>query len=325
MSANGIKRRLQKDFSRLNKALRAQETKSNNRMVLPYFEQDYDLVPKHEQKLDFTQVGLAEGDLVYITKGEHKGKISTLFRYTPEFDTVYLSDVSEKKVVPPTQWFEQQESHLIDYPQQIPRDHVRLAAKDIDSAGKTYYIVADAVVYKDKYYDDRYKQWLPKRFVKHHESIEVPWPGPPTDPKDGELSTDEQVALEKTYEVQSIAIPPVPIGALDQLRNPHSKFKSKILTELDARRLTAPEMPLSKEQKIYLAKKAQQPPTSVKDLTEEMKQLIGEKMAQHLNQIENPYMKIHLDALSKNTTPEFEKTMKLIRETQELNKAEEQK
>lgn len=315
MSANGIRRRLQRDVSKLNKSLRAQDVKRNNRFVLPYFEQTFQLIPKQERRTDLTEIGLADGDLVYITKGEHKGKISTLFRYTPEFDTLYLSDISEKKVVPKNQWFDQQASHLIDYPTQIPRDHVKLAAKEKDEAGNVRYIVADEIKYQGKYFDENHKRWLPRRFIKHHSNIEIPWPAPSTEPKDGPLSTNEQDVLEKTFEFQSLAISPIPTGAMDQLRNRYSKHKSKILSELDVRRLSAPEMPLSKEQKIYLAKKEAEGKKPVKDLTEEMKEFIGERIANHLSKIDNPNMKIHLESLSKSTTPHFEKLSKEIEDS----------
>lgn len=317
MSA-AVRRRFQRDVSKLNKALRAQETKSNNRFVLPSFEQKYEFLSKSERKQDMVQSGLCPGDLVYITKGEHKGKITTLFQYTPEFDTVYLSDISEKKVIPKEQWFDQQETHLIDYPTQIPREHIKLAAKDIDEKGNTCYVVAEDVVYRGKYYDEAHKRFLPKRFIKHHENIEVPWPAPPREPEDGPLSTDEQVALEKTYELQSIVVPPFPKAVLGQLRNPYSKHKSKVLSEMEARRLAAPEMPLSKEQKIYLAKKAaaEEEQSRIKDLSEEMKQLIGERIANHINGINNPHVLSHLEALSGVKIPDFEKTMNKVKEAE---------
>lgn len=321
MSFNGVRRRFQKDVSKLPKQFRLRDTKNTNRYVLPSFEQTLDQVPQKEQRKKITDIGFIEGDLVYVTGGEHKGQISTVFQYTPDFDSVFLSDISEKKVIPKFQWFDQQESHLIDYPKQIPREHVKLAAKDRDEKGNTYYIVADELVYRDKYYDDSHKKWLPKRFIKHHDNVEIPWPAPPREFKEGDLSTSEQKALEKTYELQSLVIPPFPSEVMDQLRNPHSKFKTKYLTEAQARKLNAPTMPLTKEQEIYLSKKeAQQAEDTkqkeIKDLTPEMKEVIGQKMAEHLNKIENPYLKLHLESLSKSSIPDYEKTRKIIEEAE---------
>lgn len=325
MSFNGVRRRFQKDINKLPKHFRVRETKNTNRFVLPTFEQKIDLIPEKERKTQLHQVGITEGDLVYVTKGEHKGQISTVFQYTPEYDSVFLSDISEKKIIPKFQWFEQQESHLIDYPKQIPKDHVRLAAKDRDAQGNTYYLVAEDVVYKEKYYDDKHKKWLPKRFVKHHDNIEVPWPSPPREFNEGELSTKEEDALEKTYELQSLVIPPFPSQVMNQLRNPYSKYKARYLTEAQARRMNAPQMPLTKEQQIFLAKKEakeaeQRTDQLQKDLTPEMKDFIGEKIASHLNKIDNPYLKLHLEALSRTSIPDFEKTKKIIEETQAINK-----
>lgn len=311
MSFNGVRRRLQRDINKLPRHFRSRETKNTNRFVLPTFEQTLDQIPESERATKLTQIGITEGDLVYITEGEHKGQISTVFQYTPEYDSVFLSDVSEKKIIPKFQWFEQQESHLIDYPKQIPKSHVRLAAKDRDDKGNTYYLVADELVYKQKYYDHSHKKWLPRRFIKHHDNIEIPWPAPPREFKEGDLSTDEETVLEKSYELQSLVVPPFPSKILNELRNPYSKYKAKYLTEAQARRLNAPTMPLTKEQQIYLAKKeAKAQQDSIKQqantqLTPEIQDYIGERIANHLNQIDNPYLKAHLDSLTKSTIPEF--------------------
>lgn len=300
MSINHIKRRYQKDLTKLPKIFRNRVVKQNNMFTLPTFENSLPILPKEEHKT-MTQTGYTEGDLVYITKGEHKGTISTIFRYSKEYDGLFLSDIIEKKIIPKDQWFDQQDSFLVDYPKLIPANSVKLAAKDKNEKGEDYYIVADEVVFKGKYYDDRYRKWLPRRFVKHHEHIEVPWPNPPTEPKSGELSTEGETVFEKTWEFQSLSVPPFPSSIVNELRNPHSKHKARVLTELQARRLNKPTMPLSKEQQIYLAKKEQNQTEKPTELAEEVQDFIGERIANHLNSITNPHMKAHLDALSKNT------------------------
>lgn len=311
MSWNTAKKRFQKDLDKYPELIREVLLKKSNRFNLPTFEATR-YIPKRERKTKIEQVGLASGDMVYITEGEHKGKISSVLQYTLESDSVILTDVLSKRIIPRAWWIQNQTSHVMDYPLNIPREHVKLAAKDRDDEGKVSYVVADEVVLKDKYYDDRYKRWLPRRYVKHHDTIEIPWPKPPTDIEDDRNSSTADAVFFKTYEDQSIAKSPLPHGVLGELRNPHSAHKKKVLTEVQARKLTAPRMPLSAEQKIYLAKKAQQPEKKLEPLSEEAKEFIGTKIAEHLAKIDNPAMLAHLEALSNSTIPDFEKTMEKI-------------
>lgn len=313
MSWNTAKKRFQRDLDKYPELIREVLLKKTNKFNLPTFESTK-YVPKHERKTKLEDVGLATGDMVYVTEGEHKGKISSVLQYSLESDSVILTDVLSKRIIPKAWWIQNQTSHVMDYPLSIPRDHVKLAAKDRDDEGKVSYVVAEGVVLKDKYYDDRYKRWLPKRFVKHHETIEIPWPKPPTDIEDDAISTTADAVFTKTYEDQTVAKSPLPQGVLAELRNPYSSYKKKTLTDVQARKLTAPQMPLSTEQKIYLAKKAQQPEKKLEPLSEEVKEFIGSKIAEHLSKIENPALLTHLEGLSKSTIPDFEKTMKKIEE-----------
>lgn len=314
MSWNTARKRFQRDIESYPKALRDVYLARANRFTLPTFESKEWPLPKNERKTKTEDIGFVNGDLAYITEGEKKGTISTIFQYSPETDSVLLADVTSKKLLPKPYWVENQTSHLVDYPDYVKRSHIKLAAKDRDENGKVYYVVADKVIYKDKYYDDRYKRWLPRRYVKGHETIEIPWPNPPSEPKDDYLSTKESTVFEKSYELQSLAKPPVPASVLTELRNPYSRYKKRFLTEAEARRINGPEMPLTDEQKIYLAKKAAQPPKVHKRLSEEIQDFIGARMAEHLNNIKNPAMLAHLDELSKSKIPDFLKTMKQIEE-----------
>lgn len=316
MSWHTAKKRFQKDLDKLPRRLYDKLLADYNRHSLPTFENQQRVVPAHLRKTRLEHIGFASGDFAYIAEGEHKGKIATVFEYSAELDSVLLSDVTTKKIVPKSMWVENQSTHLMDYPDPVPVKNVKLAAKDKDENGNVYYVVADEVIYKDKYYDERYRRWLPKRFVKHHNNIEIPWPSPPQDPKDGDLLTPQQAVHEKTWELQSISKSPLPKGLLGELRNPYSKHKKRTLTELEARKLNAPEMPLSEEQRIYLAKKAQQPPKELRRLTPEIQDFIGEKIASHLAGITNENLLKHLDALTHAKVPDFEKTMKKIEEAE---------
>lgn len=313
MSWNTAKKRFQRDLDRYPKVVRDALVRKNNRFTLPTFENTH-YVPSKERKTTLLEIGFADGDLAYIAEGPKKGTVLTIYNYLPQLDAVYLADLTSKKLLPKTNWVPNQTSHLMEYPDHIPRKNIRLAAKDKDENGKVYYVVAEDVVYKDRYYDDRYKKWLPRRFVKHHEALEIPWPNPPQEPKDDELSTAVDTVFEKTYEWQTLARAPFPAEVLGQLRNPHSSYKKKALSEADARRLNAPEMPLSREQKIYLAKKAAQPKKVLRRLSPEIQDFIGKRIADHIAKIDSPHMLAHLDALSQAPVPDFAKTMRQIEE-----------
>ncbi|CAN3375482.1 hypothetical protein DIURU_005221 [Diutina rugosa] len=306
MSWHTAKKRFQRDLNKLPEQLRVQWNASlNKQYALPSMESMAVPDPAKKRSTGF-DVGLTAGDLCYITEGEKKGTITTVFQYLSQVDSVLMANVTEKKLLPPTRHVQNQTSHYTDYPKFVPRSHVRLVGKEKDENGKIGYLVAEEVVLKGKYYDDRYKRWLPRRFVKHHEEIEIPWPSPPLEFEDGELSTLEDTVFERTYEMQSMARQPLPSGVIDELRNKYSKHKKRTFSALHIARLQKPSMPLSTEQKIYLAKQQQKQATAKPqptELSEEAQALIGEKVAAHLNSIDNPYMLAHLEALSQQKVP----------------------
>lgn len=316
MSWNTAKKRFQADLEKMSNRARGKYMNDLKKMQLPTFETALRPIPQNERRTDLKDIGFAPGDFAYITEGPHKGTISTVLQYTSEFDQVYLSSVTSKKIIPKENWVPNQSSHLMDYPEPISAKDIKVAAKDKDEKGNVYYVVADDIVQKDKYYDSRYYRWLPKRFIKHHDAIEIPWPNPPQEQKPGALSTSPEVAKEKTWELQSIVKSPFPSKVLKELRNPYSQYKKKALSDIQARKLNAPEMPLSKEQKIYLAKKDAEPKKQLQRLSPEIQDFIGEKIANHVNKIDNPYLLAHLDALSNVKIPDFAKTMSKIEESE---------
>lgn len=252
-------------------------------------------------------------DLVYITEGEFKGRITLVSRYMPEYDAVTTVAAAEKRIVPKLMLPDGLHTHLLDYPLQIPRKNVKVVGKEVSEDGTVKHYVADEIEFGDEYYDSRHKKWLKRRHVKYHPEIVIPWPNP-SSREDGEYLTSEAVVLNKSYELRSIAEPPIPQEALRQLRNPYLSYKKRVLLQSQAYRLNAPSMPLTIEQKIYLARKAQKPPAKpLQPLLEEVKNYIGERMASHLNGISNPSMLAHLDALSKQKLASFAQTMEKIK------------
>ncbi|GEQ68375.1 hypothetical protein JCM33374_g2043 [Metschnikowia sp. JCM 33374] len=285
MSWNTAKKRFQIDLARYPQYLRPVIKAQRPSPSLPTFNHDR-FVAKNEIKSTLEQVGIAPGDLAYVTEGRTQGQ------------GVFCGA--------------KQTSYVVEIPKEFPANHIKLAAKDRDEQGNVSYVVADEVVHKDKYYDPNHYRWLPRRFVKHHENIEIPWPKPPVESEADSLSTDQEAVFNKTYELQTIARSPLPKGVLAELRNPYSRYKKKTLTDLQARRLNAPSMPLSKEQQIYLAKKAQTPAKKLEPLSEEAQEFIGSRIAEHLAKVEHPALWTHLEAVSSAKDSGYAKTMRDI-------------
>lgn len=317
MSWNTAKKRFQFNLEKMSKSLQEYNLKKMNKIYsLPTFDADIPyIVNKKERKTGF-EVGIIKGDLVYVTKGKNSGMITTVLQYNSENDTFFLSNITSKKIVPKCRWVENQTSHLVDYPDHILRDNVRLAGKEKDDKGNIKYFVAEELVLRDEYYNDSYKRWLPKRFIKHHEHIEIPWPISQEKIEDGNLSTPPDVALKVTYQLQTISIPPIPSKILSEFRNPYSKHRKRLVTKVQEWKLKAPKMILTDIEKKLLEKKQLLPKKNYKHLSEEIKEYIGNKIANHINSIDNPALLEHLDRCSKKKIPDFEKTLKIIEENE---------
>ncbi|CAI5755939.1 unnamed protein product [Candida verbasci] len=305
------KNRFMRDISKYTESHKKEIIKMKQITSMPTFQNFFpDKLPRSKQKTQF-EAGIIEGDFAYISQGKHKGKIAQVLNYSTEYDTVALSNITSQKLLPKTFWPEGQTSHVMEFPDFIPRKDIKVAGKEkVDE--KINYIVADEIVLKDKYYDERYKKWIPRRFIKHHENIEIPWPNPSNVLEDNELSTPEEIVMEKTFEFQSIGKSPIPSDCLNELRNPYSKYKIKKLDGLQVSKLNGVEMPMTKEQKIWKLKQEEKPKKELVPLSDDIKEFIGEKMANHLNKIESPELKLHLEHLSKLRNRDFENTMKKI-------------
>ncbi|RCK59236.1 54S ribosomal protein L40, mitochondrial [Candida viswanathii] len=318
--------RFQKNILGLPEYLRKSLRKHQEAGSLPTLKGFFpDELPKSQRKTD-VEAGIMQGDLAYITTGRHKGKIVEVLAYNSLTDTVMLSGISSKKILPKMYWPEGHESYVYDFPDFVPRKDVRLAGKERDERGNISYVVAEDVELRDEYYDDRFKKFIPRRFAKYHDNIEFPWPEP-AEIHEGALSTPEHVVMERTFEFQSIAKSGIPKAALDKLRNPFSKYKKRLLSAYQVAKLKGPEMPLTKEQKIWLARsekrKIENKPKYY-PLSEEVQEFIGAKMAQHLNKIESPELRLHLEGLSKRRNPDFEKTLQIIEETRTAEEEQQQ-
>ncbi|SCU82547.1 LADA_0C06194g1_1 [Lachancea dasiensis] len=226
------------------------------------------------------------GDRVVVTKGKWKGQVCVIQQLDRETNGFVLDENGPTKTVPvPKQfWSEGQNSHMVTFPMAVAQKDVKLVA-DIDDpavSGATKTVAVRDIVYRGSYYDSEYKKMMPYRCVSGQEDLVIPWPKPEAKP-DGSLATAPEVAREQTFWVSSIAQNPIPQGALLTVRNPKSKFRRGTLSASDIAKLVAPKMPLSETKKAYVAERKEQASVPKRKLSEQDKELIGNKIFEHLS------------------------------------------
>lgn len=194
------------------------------------------------------------------------GKVTALARET---NGVYVDGLGGtiKTIIPPQGFFENQKTPVIDLPRPVPIKNIRLVVSTREENPETGAIEEkDLAVHsveidaKNKYYDADYNQFLPRRTLRHDLDTEIPWPRPekPLAPSSGPLTTNSELSARRTWFPQSLLEPPVPAGALSQIRNPYSKFKRNTrvhytVSQEEAQRVLAkmPKMPVPKQKKEY--------------------------------------------------------------------------
>ncbi|KAK9362485.1 hypothetical protein V1504DRAFT_403400 [Lipomyces starkeyi] len=188
------------------------------------------------------------GDLVQITKpGSDHGKISRITSIHKDRSALSIEQVGpiQTSIVPRAYWSEQHSTYVARYPGLVHHNDVRLVTALADDDGEFRKVAVNELVLGEKYYDDRYKKRLRRRYVANSPGIAIPWPDPAEEIMSGNFATDYDVARDRTFFVTSLAVPPVPPGALDSLRNKYARHRKPDLTEEEIQRLTPPEMPLS--------------------------------------------------------------------------------
>lgn len=137
-----------------------------------------------------------------------------------------------------------------------------------------------------EYYDTDYNKFLPVRRLTHDPSVIIPWPRPKTPLAASEFATPADIVDERTFFPSTILEPPVPVAAISQIRNQHSRFKRRPkITAQDLREMTAPEMPLSATKKAFLAEmkaKHQKAGPKSAELSKEVEDFIGKEIEKGL-------------------------------------------
>ena len=228
------------------------------------------------------------GDRIVITKGSKRGNICVVKSHDKNTNGYILDDNGPTKAVPVPKpfWLAGQKSHILNVPVAVGQEEIKLVA-DIDdpvNPGQLKTVAVKDIVFRGTYYDENYKKLMPYRQVSGLADMVIPWPKPEVVESIDDLGTDPDVAREQTFWVSSIMKNSIPNAALLTLRNPKSKYRRGTLTAKDIAKLIAPKMPLTPTKKAYLAEKKEFSEKEKPKLTSSDKDIISEKIYQHLSQ-----------------------------------------
>ncbi|KAH3670755.1 hypothetical protein OGAPHI_001271 [Ogataea philodendri] len=291
-------------LERLPAHLRNFLIKRSEQAQLPAFRRQTDrFVPEEKRFSKPEQWKVLEGDRVMFIKGVNKGKIARVLGLQ-SFSNHIFTDISETKpmVVPKQLWQENQDTYLIDYPKTVPVEDVRVVATVAREDGTEYDIAAEDVVFKGKYFDEDYKKMMPIRRVKYHEHIIIPWPR--VDPVDDcAFSTPPDVVEERTHVENSILTYDQPSDfSIESLRDPTMKraykWNKQVLKKGDITKLTPPSEIFSETKKAMFEERKQIREAQIKEISPEVLEFIGSRVAEHLNNVTDPRFKQYVDKVS---------------------------
>ncbi|CAG59053.1 uncharacterized protein GVI51_F03355 [Nakaseomyces glabratus] len=243
-------------------------------------------VPEEQRFADETHWKFVPGDRVVITHGKYKGTVAVIKDLEVATNSFILDGNGPSRKVPVAKqyWLENQSTHMLSLPVSLKRKHLKLLA-DIDdpaNPGQTKTVaVKDVTFDAGTYYDKDRKKVMPYRCVVGRPDLVVPWPTPEPKP-DGVLGTEPKLARQQTFWVDTIVRNSIPKNAFLTLRNPHSKYKKKLLTAKDIAKLVAPKMPLSDTKKKFLEEKEMLAKREKPQLTEADIELIGSRVKEFL-------------------------------------------
>jgi large subunit ribosomal protein L24 len=165
--------------------------------------------------------------------------------------------------------------------------NLRLVTKIKNEDGTEEDVAIHSIKFNGTYYDHHTNTVRPIRRSVHDESIIVPYPrGDPVKPSKSSLATNADVVDERGHFVTSILEPPIPVGALDQIRNPYSKYRrakdGAKVTAKDLARYKAQEMPTTPATKKLLEEIAKLPKKPAVEFTKDMESFIGQEVEKGL-------------------------------------------
>lgn len=283
------------NMKRLHPLVKAHFDNINRKGQIPAVRNDLPAVREEKQFKSLEDWKYTVGDKVMIVKGALKGTVTSIIRTQKETNGFMLEDGPTKEVViPPNYWLQSESSHVVEYPKVVTSEYFKLVGtiKD-ETSGESRQIAANDVVFRGKYWDEDYKKMMPYRCIKNKEEYIIPWPRPDK-PEDDKFCTEEAVALERTYEPVSIFESDIPsdLNLRDPLAKRKSRFerKQQLLTKKDLKLLQSPAMPYSDTKKAFFSERAEIRSKQITEMSAEVADFIGKRVADHLNKIKDPYM-----------------------------------
>ncbi|GMG19575.1 unnamed protein product [Ambrosiozyma monospora] len=302
MSLRHLSKRYGANFDRLPHFSRKMFEQMSLDAQIPAFVPDVPEVPKKDQFKRPEQWKVQVGDKVLITKGKFKGTVTKVMGLHSSTNRLYLEQSETKKIVVPKQyWQPKQDSHVIDYPKTVSVHDIKVVGTLVEENGTERDIAADQLVFKGAYWDADYKKMMPYRRIKHHEHIIIPWPRPDPEEEDA-FSTNQEVAEVRTYLPDSVLKTDAPRDIVKSLRDPLAKraykWDKKYLTKSDVKRMTPPEPLYTEEKKAMFAERAKIRESHPTEISEDVTEFIGSKVAAHLNAVEDPHFAQYINSVS---------------------------
>ncbi|CAN6674636.1 large ribosomal subunit protein uL24m [Trichomonascus vanleenenianus] len=256
--------------------------------IPPFMQTQYKLeVPEEKMIQDPLFV---EGDRVQIIKGKDRGKVGKIHSVFKRGNAVFVEGLggTTRVVIPKPMWLEGQTKPVVNIPNPIPYENIRLVSQIKDESGKIEDVAVHSFVLEGKYFDQDRNQMMPIRRAKHDKSIIIPYPLPPQplEPSKPELATPADEVDRRTFFPPPILESPVAMAALDQIRNPYSKWnkhkKVRPITEIEAQLFSPPEMPKTPATKKLLEELAKMPKPKPVEFTKEMEEYIAAEIEKGL-------------------------------------------
>ncbi|ANB11336.1 mitochondrial 54S ribosomal protein YmL40 [Sugiyamaella lignohabitans] len=244
---------------------------------------------KEVARLKNDELPFVVGDRVQMIRGPERNKIG-IIRAIYDNGNAYMIEGlggSEKFVLPRELWSEGHSKPVVTVPTPVHYKNLRLVTKIKEEDGTEQDVAIHSIKYEGTYFDHHTNSVRKIRRAAHDSSIVIPYPrGEPVKPSKEMLATPADVADERTHFVTSILDSPVPIGAMDQIRNPYSRFRrikdGAKVTAQDLRKLAPKTMPHSPATKKLLESLAQLPKKHTVPFTKDIESFIGHEVEKGL-------------------------------------------
>lgn len=233
------------------------------------------------------------GDRVQIISGQHKNKIGQILYKYPFGNAFAVNGISGEKVVNSIETKLQVGADdyepVSELPQVFAYENLRLVSTLKSEAGDEMDVAIHSLSLGHEQYDPASNTHKRVRYATHDSSIQIPWPliraQRVAEEKRG-LTTDPEVADTRTHYLISAVDAPLPMAAIPQITNLNNRFKrsryAPRVSEQQAAKYRAPEMPLAPQTRKLLAELEKLPKPEPMEWTPEIQAFIGEEIKKGL-------------------------------------------